>query len=839
MSDTLFEFYHHSATASGSINGTGWFSQSLTPSITHQVTSVTIKAYREGSPGTVTLSIRAADGSELPTGADLASGTTDADTLTTSSAGEEREIFFTAAVELIAGTQYNIVARAPTGDGDNTFLWLLKNGGATYGAGLAGRSTDSGASWTAQFLFEHDFWFEEYGIEARVAIENYPKWLVEIDWNGDGDYEDTGEDITSDVKSFDTEWGKDRELSKATAAVLQATLKNSDHTYTPTYTSSPIFGDIQPGRRVRVTGIYPYDDFTDGAGIALEDHIVLHGRDTWTKQVDTAVIASNKLGPDGGGDIVYTLDCLIYDAHVQVKFTKGADNDPVLVFRFLDTNNYFYIRTEATNLAVRKVEAAGDTELAATAVAWAAAATKTVKVILHGTSIRVLVDGVEQITTTSAFNQTETKHGVGGEAAHANARWDDFGCYYCQFTGTLDRVVPSPSKRQQEAYLRASGDFKVAARTKLHAVLQAAASPPGDFVGGVVKEIMLHVEWVGGVGPYVIDDGEAVTAGAAGPKKSWWDKNALDAWHELEAEEHGFVYYDASGHLRFEDRGHRAAAPHDAAVATIYEHRATNSRYFIDPPGMVWDSGEKDVINRVLVKMRMSRQNDTDPIELWRCKQCDIADNQIAVSTLSLTPGQMKTIIWEATAYDYVTANAPITVDDWAAWTVNDGTGTDRTADVTVTNSSTKLTGKGGILTVTNTHGVDTVFMTLLKVRGTAWEIQEPTESIAEDSTSEDDYGEQMLTVSLVAQQTEAAAQSLATDIIAAEKDPRAKVQITLMNGTPENLVEILARSVSDRITLVDSDMTLNEAFYINKIALNVVEGGRWAYCTWTLEEVS
>lgn len=62
--------------------GTLWMAQTFTATSTHTITSVRLKLYREGTPGDITLSIRATDSNGLPSGPDLASGSLDGNLIT-------------------------------------------------------------------------------------------------------------------------------------------------------------------------------------------------------------------------------------------------------------------------------------------------------------------------------------------------------------------------------------------------------------------------------------------------------------------------------------------------------------------------------------------------------------------------------------------------------------------------------------------------------------------------------------------------------------------------------------------------------------------------------------
>jgi hypothetical protein len=157
---TLYEYYNTGADSALSIYAANWGAQTFTPAIAHKITSVKLLLYRTGSPGIITVSIRATDGSGHPTGEDLCSGTTNGDTLPTGSPYEWREITLGDGYDLSAGTKYAIVARMSGGDTDNRFLWRRDISGSAYAGGNLEYSTNSGSTWTGT---GHDFMFEDWG----------------------------------------------------------------------------------------------------------------------------------------------------------------------------------------------------------------------------------------------------------------------------------------------------------------------------------------------------------------------------------------------------------------------------------------------------------------------------------------------------------------------------------------------------------------------------------------------------------------------------------------------------------------------------------------------------
>jgi hypothetical protein len=120
----------------------------------HAVNKVKMLAYRVGSPGTFTLSIRATSGG-LPTGSDLTSGSVNANLWSTSPTWIEIPV---TGYSLSANTKYAIVCRSSVGDADNYFCWRCDTTSPTYTGGNRAYSLDSGSSWSADNAI--DFMFE-------------------------------------------------------------------------------------------------------------------------------------------------------------------------------------------------------------------------------------------------------------------------------------------------------------------------------------------------------------------------------------------------------------------------------------------------------------------------------------------------------------------------------------------------------------------------------------------------------------------------------------------------------------------------------------------------------
>ena len=83
-----------------------------------------------------------------------------------------------------------------------------------------------------------------------------PTYTLEVDWDNDGDFLDTGEDVSSRISSM--EWRRGRDYAsqlngRSVAGKLTAFLDNSSEDYSSFNTSSPIFGNVLPARKVQLT----------------------------------------------------------------------------------------------------------------------------------------------------------------------------------------------------------------------------------------------------------------------------------------------------------------------------------------------------------------------------------------------------------------------------------------------------------------------------------------------------------------------------------------------------------------------------------------------------------
>lgn len=141
-----------------------WMFQTFTTTSSYTITSVYLLLYRAGLPSTLNIEIYACDASHYPTGVALCSGTTDGDTLDTSSPFTKRQITLGAGALLVDATEYAIVLKDLTGIDPPAVRWRVDSDGSGggYAGGRQGYTTDGGASW-GLYGASQDAMFEVWG----------------------------------------------------------------------------------------------------------------------------------------------------------------------------------------------------------------------------------------------------------------------------------------------------------------------------------------------------------------------------------------------------------------------------------------------------------------------------------------------------------------------------------------------------------------------------------------------------------------------------------------------------------------------------------------------------
>ena len=158
---TRYEYYEGPVDQATTIYGARYRGQSFTPQISHTIKTITVLVYKIGSPGWLTTNVYAVDGDGKPTGLSLATGTLNAISFTTNTAGHNEALDLGDGALLTSGIKYAIELRGTGTDNANCVGLRTDESAPTYSRGEYIVSNDSGSTWTV--YTDRDMPFEEWG----------------------------------------------------------------------------------------------------------------------------------------------------------------------------------------------------------------------------------------------------------------------------------------------------------------------------------------------------------------------------------------------------------------------------------------------------------------------------------------------------------------------------------------------------------------------------------------------------------------------------------------------------------------------------------------------------
>jgi len=155
-----------------------------------------------------------------------------------------------------------------------------------------------------------------------------PTYDYRIDWNGDGDFTDTGENVSSRLLAnpeVTIQYGRDqgRALSPTAPGEAGFALDNGSRDYSPENGSSPLAGNILPSRPVRIQATHLsttytlYRGFTDGYDLDPSPgsrSVSISCQDALARLAGFRVSTPLYYGPRTGQAINYLLDAVGWPA---------------------------------------------------------------------------------------------------------------------------------------------------------------------------------------------------------------------------------------------------------------------------------------------------------------------------------------------------------------------------------------------------------------------------------------------------------------------------------------------------------------------------------------------
>ena len=88
----------------------------------------------------------------------------------------------------------------------------------------------------------------------------FGKYNVYVDWNNDGDFADTNDDISADVVSVTSRIGRNfasQLTGEAIAGTMTVEVRNETGKYSPFNTSGALYGNLVPNRKIQFASYYP------------------------------------------------------------------------------------------------------------------------------------------------------------------------------------------------------------------------------------------------------------------------------------------------------------------------------------------------------------------------------------------------------------------------------------------------------------------------------------------------------------------------------------------------------------------------------------------------------
>jgi hypothetical protein len=393
---------------------------------------------------------------------------------------------------------------------------------------------------------------------------------------------------------------------------------------------------------------------------------------------------------------------------------------------------------------------------------------------------------------------------------------------YWLFNGFLDDCLPNPKKGIWEATLKCVDGMEQLKNVHISTGIKENVYSGGN--SGIVHLALDQAGW-----PWCnrnVDTNENDSYSLIYVD----DKQCLNFLNELAQSEFAFTYVDNYGDLCWEDRYYRLLTARSVSSQWV----CSEDKYInIEPTNSL-----KSIMNKIVIKVQ-PRRATTGLSSIWA-----LTENASSNNSISITAGETKTFWASYQAEDNQEANiakdvqAPTsTSGDYTGNAAQDGTGTDMTANLSV---STTVFAASALVRVKNTHATDSVYLTKLRLRGNIYKNDPPVKVIQEDTSSQALYSMGVPRVwerELPYFQGYDVVEGMALNLLTAKCEPSKGFTVQLINKTDEIYTQILDRHVSDKVTLQNTDYLISGDFYIEKVRWEMEkgQGGKIMRAEWRL----
>jgi hypothetical protein len=376
------------------------------------------------------------------------------------------------------------------------------------------------------------------------------------------------------------------------------------------------------------------------------------------------------------------------------------------------------------------------------------------------------------------------------------------------WTGRIESITPSPSASDvKTCKIKAFGALAYINQFKVQ--LETQTDRRTDQAVG---DILDDVGW-----PSADRD---LDSGISTIDRFWIsDKGTIESLQLVEQAEAGFIKETGTGEIGFENRYHRLTTP-SSTTSQITFTDATDATY----PYMALD--QDDPLSTIINHFEASVRTYTTGTlaALW-------THPETGASSPTLAPSEAKT--FEAVypnpdaGNNAVEVNAwttPAATTDYLANTASDGSGTNKTSDITV--SQTKLATRM-IMTFSN-GSTDPVFMTKIQARGTPVTTSNPVLVRAIDSDSKTKYGERKFIAGTRFISTTTLAQAWCDYHLVIYESPVDVLTLVFSAGTTNGFFAASTMDLSNRVTIVGTSSAavgINTDFFIENISQRLAQG--------------
>ena len=299
-----------------------------------------------------------------------------------------------------------------------------------------------------------------------------------------------------------------------------------------------------------------------------------------------------------------------------------------------------------------------------------------------------------------------------------------------------------------------------------------------------------------------------------------WEKTPIAvAIRDIVEAEHGLFWIGKDGWVHFEDRHHRSADRVSLATLTDNHISELVLRYTDQDLFNVVEvvAHPRSVGTAASVVFDAIGNNNGHEIEAGASREYPVSYSD----PVSGRPCEATGIVTPVSGTDYVANSAA------------NGSGSNRTIDITVS----LVADDNGRYTFTVTNNSSSkLYLTKLQLRATPLVAYDAVSQIAEDKASQAQFLERDLVIDNYLLNDPTEANDYADWLLLQYKDPHARIErLTLFDSNWTNALQILNREISDRVTIQSDKYNINGDFFIDGISLETDLVAGQVRCEWML----